>query len=366
MSKHPLDLPKDKKFTREELAEALRLSIIAELDAINLYLQLARSIEDERYRRVFEDIAREEKTHVGEFLVLLKTLDPEQVEELVKGEKEVIELTGLEIPSRLSSKENSGGSEDQVDAFTKEEWNYIVSSVREVTNANRILRKYLPATNMGRGTEAVVLEEFVVGREIKPTERKLIPLEELSVKFTISQYSIDYARKTGTKPDISAALGAATRLAFMEDSFIVEKLLGVKNALTMSISDWREPGKAVEEISRAVSTMINEGVTGPYILLVSPARYARLVAVHEKTGVMELERVKRLVKEVVPVKQLPDEKAVLVSSNPFFLDIVIGADTEIDYIGPENGNHLFRLWETIALRIRYPKAVMIMTQEKQQ
>jgi len=85
--KNPLDLPQGRKLSREEIAEALRLAITAELDAVNFYLQLARAIEDERIKRVFEDIAREEKTHMGEFLALLKTLDEEQVVELEKEKK---------------------------------------------------------------------------------------------------------------------------------------------------------------------------------------------------------------------------------------------------------------------------------------
>jgi len=94
MSKNPLDYSRGKKLTREELIEAIRYSIIAELDAINLYLQFARAIEDEKYRKVFEDIAKEEKTHVGEFIALLKLFDREQAEELKRGRKEIIELTG--------------------------------------------------------------------------------------------------------------------------------------------------------------------------------------------------------------------------------------------------------------------------------
>jgi rubrerythrin len=97
MSKHPLDLPPGRKLSKEEIAEALRLSIIAELDAINLYLQLARAIDDSSIKKVFEDIAKEEKTHVGEFLTVLKTLDPEQVEELRKGAEEVKGLTGMQV-----------------------------------------------------------------------------------------------------------------------------------------------------------------------------------------------------------------------------------------------------------------------------
>ncbi|HDD26505.1 MAG TPA: rubrerythrin [Acidilobales archaeon] len=92
MSKNPLDLPKGRKFSKEELAQAVRLAIMAELDAINMYLQFAQATNDELVRKVFLEVAKEEKTHVGEFLAILKELDLEQVKELEAGEKEVKEL----------------------------------------------------------------------------------------------------------------------------------------------------------------------------------------------------------------------------------------------------------------------------------
>ncbi len=70
----------------------LRTGIMAELEAINLYEQMASMAEDELVRRVLLEIAREEKTHVGEFLSLLKQMDSEQAGELEKGEAEVREL----------------------------------------------------------------------------------------------------------------------------------------------------------------------------------------------------------------------------------------------------------------------------------
>ncbi len=92
LSRNPLEISPEKKFTEEELAQAIRLSIIAELDAINLYSQFASATENEKIKRVFEDIAKEEKTHVGEFLELLQELDPEQASELEEGRKEVREI----------------------------------------------------------------------------------------------------------------------------------------------------------------------------------------------------------------------------------------------------------------------------------
>lgn len=73
--------------------EILRVAIIAELDAVNLYEQLAEISSKNDIKKVFLDIAREEKTHIGEFQTLLLKEDKEQVKELEKGREEIEELT---------------------------------------------------------------------------------------------------------------------------------------------------------------------------------------------------------------------------------------------------------------------------------
>jgi rubrerythrin len=72
-------------------AEILRAAIIAELDAINLYKQMAEQAESEDIKKILLDIAKEEKTHVGEFQYLLLQIDKEQEKELEKGKEEVLE-----------------------------------------------------------------------------------------------------------------------------------------------------------------------------------------------------------------------------------------------------------------------------------
>ena len=71
--------------------EILRAGIIAELDAINLYEQMASLARNEDIRKILLDIAKEEKTHVGEFQTLLLRFDPQQKEELEAGAEEVEE-----------------------------------------------------------------------------------------------------------------------------------------------------------------------------------------------------------------------------------------------------------------------------------
>ena len=62
--------------------EILRAGIIAELDAINLYEQMAAMTENADIKRILLDIAKEEKTHFGEFQTLLLKEDLEQEKEL--------------------------------------------------------------------------------------------------------------------------------------------------------------------------------------------------------------------------------------------------------------------------------------------
>lgn len=90
LSKIPIDLNKIK--TDDIDKEILRAAIIAELDAINLYEQMANLTKNEKLKEILLDVAREEKTHVGEFLALLLELDEEQTKELEEGRKEVEEL----------------------------------------------------------------------------------------------------------------------------------------------------------------------------------------------------------------------------------------------------------------------------------
>jgi len=73
--------------------EIMRSAIIAELDAISLYEQLAAQTSDIDLKKVLLDIAREEKTHYGEFHEMLLRIDQDQVKEIDKAKKEVKELT---------------------------------------------------------------------------------------------------------------------------------------------------------------------------------------------------------------------------------------------------------------------------------
>jgi rubrerythrin len=87
LSKEPIDFD---KVPEEQIdREILRWGLIAELDAINFYEQLAAKAKNPMVKKVMLEVAKEEKEHVGEFQSLLFELDSEQVEEFEEGRKEV-------------------------------------------------------------------------------------------------------------------------------------------------------------------------------------------------------------------------------------------------------------------------------------
>lgn len=92
LSKIPILIEKVKSEDIDK--EILRIGMIAELDAVSLYEQLASMTENNDIKKVLLDIAKEEKTHLGEFLALLLKIDGEQKDELEKGKEEVEEITG--------------------------------------------------------------------------------------------------------------------------------------------------------------------------------------------------------------------------------------------------------------------------------
>jgi len=89
---HPFSgMAKERKLTDQELIRAIRFMISAEYEAIQLYMQLAESTDNELAIEVLKDIADEERVHAGEFLRLLKELAPDEEKLYAEGTLEVEE-----------------------------------------------------------------------------------------------------------------------------------------------------------------------------------------------------------------------------------------------------------------------------------
>jgi len=82
----------NRKMTDQELAQAIRIDIAGELEAIFLYDSHANATDNPVAKAVLQDIRDEEKTHMGELITLMRHLDKREYELFEDGEEEVKEL----------------------------------------------------------------------------------------------------------------------------------------------------------------------------------------------------------------------------------------------------------------------------------
>lgn len=95
----------NRKMTKEELIQAVRLNIAGELEAIYVYDAHVQATDNLIAKKVISDIRDEEKAHVGELMALLRILDPEEAEHFASGEGEVKEM--LEELGLIDAEENN-------------------------------------------------------------------------------------------------------------------------------------------------------------------------------------------------------------------------------------------------------------------
>ncbi len=132
----------------------------------------------------------------------------------------------------------------------------------------------------------------------------------------------------------------------------------------LSMSDWSVVGNAFNDVMAGISKLVEQGFYGNYYLLVNPKQYFHLNRMHDNTGLLEIEQIKKIVTDVFQSPIIPENKALLVSAGPQNFDLVIAQDLSVAYVESSNMNHLFRVMEMIALRIKRPGSILVIGKGK--
>lgn len=103
----------DRKLSKEELIRAIRAMIAAEMDAANLYTQLADNCADNSAEKILRAVATEELVHVGEFRHVLELLDPADDEACKQGRKEAEKLLKATATDESVEEQNKEAVQDQ-------------------------------------------------------------------------------------------------------------------------------------------------------------------------------------------------------------------------------------------------------------
>jgi uncharacterized linocin/CFP29 family protein len=112
-------------------------------------------------------------------------------------------------------------------------------------------------------------------------------------------------------------------------------------------------------VAKGLEKLVSKGFYGPYTLVVSPDLYLQMQKLEKGTGRLQLERIRELVGgKIYQTPTLGENKAVLLEKGQQNMDLVVGQDLITAYLGPENLNHVFRLLETVLLRIKRPNSIV--------
>ena len=258
--------------------------------------------------------------------------------------------------------------------ISAELWAKIDSAVIENAKQHMVCRRFLNIYGpLGAGAAYVAVDsaakdESYENNMARVTGRRLVELPQLYQDFSILWRDVAEADKTGFPLDLAAAQAAAQRSAKQEDDLILfgDKDLGVtglfntEGAFKIKRGDWSTGEDAYKDVAHAIAYFSSHSMLGRYALIVSPDVYLDLQRLQPNVGLLEIDRIKKLVNDrVYPVGPFGAGRAALVCAEPQYMDLAIGMDLSVGYLEQKDFNHCFRITETAALRIKEPKAIVV-------
>jgi len=247
------------------------------------------------------------------------------------------------------------------------QWELIDKTVKEVAGTILVGRRFLQLYGpLGYGVYTVPFYSYKKEEETLRAEcLKPLPLVEISTDFVITARDLDSFER-GLPFDVGPVAGAAAFCAMKEDELIfkgceetgLEGLLNASGRQVLPMGDWDKEGQALTDVSKAVAKLTSSGFYGPYAVILNPSTFALLQRVVGRQGILEVELVKKVAEAgLFCTPAVPENRVVVLSPKPIYMDLAVGQDLVTAYLESSNMEHKFRVFETVALRIKQPGAI---------
>jgi len=241
-----------------------------------------------------------------------------------------------------------------------EVWTKIDDMVVTVAKKTLVARRFIEMVGpLGWGVEIAPKFGFTYEQPYVAEQPEYIPLVELSQAFKLRGKHLAVADQTPFALDLGAAAVAAVELSKDEDELVLGSLL--KNPqCTSDLGDWTVPGGPFWAVSAAIGKLRADHFDPPFALVMSPGKYAQLAGLMQQ-GQREIVMVQSIADGgIYQWPEMTDEKVMLIANAPWNLDLVVGQDIVTAYEGNDGLDHLFRVFETVALRVKRSGAVCIL------
>ncbi|MGB9595606.1 MAG: family 1 encapsulin nanocompartment shell protein [Candidatus Poribacteria bacterium] len=254
--------------------------------------------------------------------------------------------------------------------LSADDWSAIDKAVVESAKKRLVGRKFIDITGpLGVGTQMVQLSRLGIEDDRWSVKERLnlnIPI--IYEDFKLAWRDIESAKQYHIPLELGPAAVASAMCAKKEDELIfigdekngIQGLLNAKESNSIKALDWNENGNGFQNVVSAVGKLTDDGFYGPYALVTSVSLYALLHRVYGTTGTLEIMMIRELVTDgVFQSSLLKGNSAILVATGHENLDLVIAQDLITAYLGPEGMDQLFRVFESIVLRIKRPKSICV-------
>lgn len=221
------------------------------------------------------------------------------------------------------------------------------------------------ARELGRGGELSELPG-VDGSSASARLRRVLPLAEVRVPFTVDRGEIDDAERGATDLELDDLERAARLAAEIENRAVFHgwQAAGIEGLTQLARTHNGKLGTDTtgypSAIAEAVDRLRVAGVEGPYALAVGPKTHTRIIETTEDTGYLLLDHLVRILGgEVVWTPGLDDAVVLSKRGGDFHLDV--GQDLSIGYSHYDaDAVHLY-LEESFTFKVSEPDAAIVLT-----
>lgn len=268
--------------------------------------------------------------------------------------------------------------------INENQWVGLTETVTQVARRQLIGRRFLSLYGpLGGGAQTVEVDRTpswdlalvsVAGDQADQVaaERRYQRIPALCKDFVLDWRDLEEARTTGRDLDWSKAQAAASFVALAEDHLIfhglpdmeIDGLLTVEGRHVLPSVGWDNPGSGFDDVARAVSHLTAAGFMPPFTVVAGVMTYAAWHRLYGNSGVLEIEQIAKLAGGRVHQSPLVgDDTVLVVAPGPENLDLAVGIDLNVAFVESTSMNHIFRVLETVSLRIKRPGAICQIWQE---
>jgi uncharacterized linocin/CFP29 family protein len=245
-------------------------------------------------------------------------------------------------------------------------WRTLEADVKEALDQHLVGRRVvdfdgphglsLAAVNLG------FLERKELGPSVQAGLRQSQPLLELRVPFELTRAALDDRARGAPKLADDPALVAARKLAELEDTAIFHALeaAGIRGLAASSshahIAVGDDVPSAIDAVTRALLTLDEAAVNGPYAVVLGDSLYRRLAAASEYPP---LERLQKLLGERVLHSRIVTGGLVLSERGGDFR-LTVGQDAAVGYSSHDGATVALYLLESFTFLVSEPDAVVVL------